>query len=129
MRNDFLFSGAWADPETLRAEAKYYSVKILSPNYTQLHLEGKTHELEALQIIGDSFDNSYLCSLHDYFYQMGPHGVHLCLVMPLYGQSVQSLRHSAPFGALPVYMVKKILYQLVVAVQNIQNMGIIHTGV
>jgi len=67
-------------------------------------------------------------SLDDHFYEQSPKGRHLCLVLSVLGPSVESFRRSSPGAYLPVHVVKKIIADVVEALNELQEKKIVHGG-
>ena len=59
----------------------------------------------------------------------GPHGQHLCLVLPILSDSVSNFRHSAPSKSLDPPKVKILIAQIVEALVGLHSANIIHTQV
>ncbi|KZT01577.1 kinase-like protein [Laetiporus sulphureus 93-53] len=108
---------------------RYLAAKILTVDATKRHSTGHMRELEFLKEIEARNDTDYLPMLRDHFFEHGPRGEHLCLVMDLYSTSVSALRRSAPNKALPPYMVRNIVMMLVEALVQLHAMRIVHTDV
>jgi serine/threonine-protein kinase SRPK3 len=86
-------------------------------------------ELDIMREIRDSSEENHLPVLKDTFtIERTGGGKHICLVMDVLGPDVATLRHSAPKKALPVYVVKTIIKQVLVAVSHLHRLGIVHTG-
>jgi serine/threonine-protein kinase SRPK3 len=106
---------------------RYFVVKILTAEVTHSHHAGYTHKLELLGAIKD-FGFDYLSRLHDDFELSGPHGQHSCLVMILFGTSVQALRVCTPTQTLAVHSVKTIVALLLEGLAELHDLGIVHMG-
>jgi serine/threonine-protein kinase SRPK3 len=113
-----------------RAEEKptYHAIKILTVHATKGHHDGHLLELEVMQTITASTKIFLLPRLHDHFEMDGPHGRHLCLVLPVLSESVSSFRRSAPSKSLDPPKVKIIIAHVVLALVHLHAANIIHTG-
>ena len=116
-------------PTVHRPSSAYFAVKILTADVTQRHSAGQTREGYFLQSIATQSSEIWgLSVLCDHFQIAGSHGPHLCFVMYLLGSSLSDLTRMAPGKALPVYLVRNIIIQLVDAVAQLHSLGVIHTG-
>ena len=70
----------------------------------------------------------HLTRLYDHFEIDGPHGRHLCLVLPVLSETVSSFRRSAPSKLLDPPKVKIIIAEVVQALVQLHAADIIHTG-
>ncbi|KAH0826201.1 hypothetical protein J3R83DRAFT_5637 [Lanmaoa asiatica] len=66
--------------------------------------------------------------LVDHFETGGPHGQHLCLVLPVLSTDVGRFRRSAPSKRLRCSTVKIIVAQVLEALVTLHAAHIIHTG-
>ncbi|CAA7263400.1 unnamed protein product [Cyclocybe aegerita] len=107
--------------------SEYLAAKVLTLNATKLHHDGVTKELEFLKKIASCEDINSLPILRDSFEIEGPRGSHLCFVMDLLSTHVSAYRRSAPKKALPPYVVKEILVQVLEALTQLHELDIIHT--
>jgi serine/threonine-protein kinase SRPK3 len=81
-----------------------------------------------MQTITASTTTPTLPRLRDHFEMQGPHGLHLCLVLPVLSGNISSFRRSAPSKMLDPPKVKIIIAQVVEALAQLHAEGIIHTG-
>lgn len=96
---------------------------------TRRHTAGQCREQQLMERIQAQGEHTWgLPVLCDCFHTTSPFGSHLCLVMHILGGSISDLRKAAPGKALPVHLVKTIITQLVKAVAQLHELGIIHTG-
>lgn len=102
--------------------------KVLTTEATQEVDTGQSRELESLQKIAKCEDINSLTVLRDHFRIDGPQGEHLCLVTDLLGPDLASLRRNAPSKALPMYVVRNIMAQVVEALVQLRELNIVHTG-
>lgn len=107
---------------------RYCAVKILNVHATKGHYEHNLLELEIMQTITATSKSPRLPQLRDHFEIEGPHGRHLCLVLPVFSESVSSFRHSAPLKLLNPPKVKIIIVQVVEALLKLHGANIIHAG-
>jgi serine/threonine-protein kinase SRPK3 len=114
---------------SLRAEetSTYHAIKILTVHATKCHHDGHLLELEAMQTI-TAMKTPLLPRLRDHFEIDGPHGRHLCLVLPVLGESVNTFRRSSPSKSLDTAKVKIIVAQVVEALVKLHAANIVHTG-
>ena len=101
----------------------YYSIKILTVHATKGHLP----ELEILEAIRN-LKCSRLPYLFDHFETEGPHGKHLCLVLPVLSTDVGQFKRSAPLKRLGFPTVKIITAQVLEALVALHGVHIVHTG-
>lgn len=102
--------------------------KVLTTEATQEVDTGQSREPESLQKIAKCEDINSLTVLRDYFRINGPQGEHLCLVTDLLGPDLASLRRNTPSKALPMYVVRNIMAQVVEALVQLRELNIVHTG-
>lgn len=113
-----------------RAGCEYLAVKILTAEMTRRHTAGQCREQQLMERIQAQGEHTWgLPVLCDCFHTTSPFGSHLCLVMHILGGSISDLRKAAPGKALPVHLVKTIITQLVKAVAQLHELGIIHTDI
>jgi serine/threonine-protein kinase SRPK3 len=113
----------------LRAEETptYHAIKILTVHATKGHHDGHLLELEAMQTI-TAMKTPLLPRLHDHFEIDGPHGRHLCFVLPVLSESVSTFRRSSPSKSLDTPKAKIIVAQVVEALVKLHAANIVHTG-
>ena len=113
----------------LRAEEAptYHAIKILTVHATKGHHDVHLLELEAMQTI-TTMETPLLPRLCDHFEIDGPHGRHLCLVLPVLSESVSTFRRLAPSKLLDTPKVKIIVAQVVEALVKLHAANIVHTG-
>ena len=86
-------------------------------------------EKEIMNVLRRNGELKYLPRLIDTFDIHVGHGrKHICLVMNLLGSDVASLRRNAPQKALPIHVVKVIIRQVLIALSQLHEQGIVHTG-
>lgn len=107
---------------------RYLAVKILTAYGTILNNAGRLSELEVLKAIGPVDRNDVLPFLINHFEELGPHGQHLCFVVPPLSTDLASFRRSAPRKRLPLHTVKIILLCVLQALERLHGLNIIHTG-
>lgn len=107
---------------------QYCAIKILTVYATTGHYDHNLLELEIMQTITSSIKTPYLPRLRDHFETEGPHGRHLCLVLPVLSDSVSNFRLSAPSKILDLPKVKILIVQIVEALVGLDSANIIHTG-
>lgn len=107
---------------------RYCAIKILTVHATEGHHNGRLLELDIMQTITSSAKTPTLPRLRHHFEMEGPHGRHLCLVLPILSESVRSFRLSVPSKLLEPPMVKIIVVQVVEALVQLHAANIIHTG-
>ena len=96
---------------------------------TQQHTAGQSREQHLMERIQARGEEAWgLPVLCDSFHVTSSYGSHLCLVMHVLGGSISDLRKPAPGKALPVHLVKNIIAQLVEAIAELHEIGIVHTG-
>ncbi len=69
----------------------------------------------------------HLCHLLDDFIVEGPHGSHICLVTELMGPTVTDIVRDVP-GAVPIFLVKRISKNILLALQYMHECSMVHTG-
>ena len=108
---------------------EYLAVKILTAEMTRGHTTGQSREQALMERIQARGEEAWrLPVLCDSFRVTSSYGSHLCFVMNTLGGSINDLRKPAPGKALPVYLVKNIIAQLVDAVAQLHELDIIHPG-
>jgi serine/threonine-protein kinase SRPK3 len=105
----------------------YHALKILTVFATKGHHDGDLLELEAMQTV-TAMKTPLLPRLRDHFEIDGPHGRHLCLVLPVLSESVNTFRRSLPSKSLDTPKVKFIVAQVAKALVKLHAANIIHTG-
>ncbi|KDR77473.1 hypothetical protein GALMADRAFT_65701 [Galerina marginata CBS 339.88] len=124
------YSSTWLVSDSQATETpQYYAAKILTAYATALHRKGLLLELEILKAIKELKGIHKLPRLLDDFEIDGPHGQHLCLVMPVLSTDVSSFRRSAPSKRLGLQAVKIIVVQVVESLVSLHAAQIIHTDV
>jgi serine/threonine-protein kinase SRPK3 len=81
-----------------------------------------------MQTITASAKTPTLPRIYDHFETDGPHGRHLCLVLPVLSETISSFRRSAPSKRLDPPKVKIIIAQIAEALEQLHAANIIHTG-
>jgi serine/threonine-protein kinase SRPK3 len=107
---------------------KYCAVKILTVHATEGHINGHLLELDIVEAITRLKRALRLPVLRDHFEITGPHGRHLCMVLPVLSTDISSFRRSAPTKKLGLPAVKIIIAQVLEALVNLHALHIIHTG-
>ena len=86
-------------------------------------------ELEVMRYLRNTVKFDSLPRLKDDFELKVSSGKsHICLVMDLLGMDIARLRRMSQNKALPRYMVRLILRQVVQAIAQLHCAGIVHTG-
>lgn len=108
------------------------AVKVLTAWATFSNNLGDLHELAALgwtSRITQRNPSVHLPVLLDKFRISGPHGDHLCLVLPAASISVDQFRRSRPEAPrFHPHLVRFIIVQVLEALHKLHEYGIIHTG-
>ncbi|KAJ8590256.1 kinase-like protein, partial [Rhizopogon salebrosus TDB-379] len=121
------FSSTWLASDSLAEETPtYHAIKILTVHATKGHHDGHLLELEAMQTV-TAMKAPLLPRLQDHFEIDGPHGRHLCLVLPVLSESVNTFRLSSPSKSLDTPKVKIIVAQVVEALVKLHAANIVHT--
>ncbi|KAG1852680.1 kinase-like protein [Suillus subluteus] len=121
------FSSTWlASDSEAEERLRYCAIKILTVHDTKAHHDGHLLELEVMQTITRSTGISLLPHLRDHFEINGPHGQHLCLVLPALSESVDSFTYSAPSKLLDPPKVKIIVAQVLESLAQLHTANIIH---
>ncbi|KIM78168.1 hypothetical protein PILCRDRAFT_90740 [Piloderma croceum F 1598] len=107
---------------------RYLAVKVLTAYGTILNHAGQLDELRALKAVAPVDRNDNLPFLIDHFEELGPHGQHLCFVVPPLSSDLGSFRQAAPKKRLPLHIVKMTLLCVLQALERLHRIGIIHTG-
>jgi len=122
------FSSTWLASDYRADESRRYcAIKVLTVHATKGHRDGQLLELEIMQAVAAFKDVLGLPILRDHFEMDGPHGQHLCIVMPVLSTDISSFRRSAPTKRLEVPIVKIIIAQVVAALRKLHTAHIIHT--
>ncbi|THH21556.1 hypothetical protein EW146_g10 [Bondarzewia mesenterica] len=108
---------------------RYLAVKILTAYGTSLNHAGHLNELGILEAVSRVDRNDSLPFLIDHFEELGPHGRHLCFVVPPLTTDLGSFRRSAPKKRLPLHTVKITLLCVLIAVEKLHRINIIHTDI
>jgi serine/threonine-protein kinase SRPK3 len=95
---------------------------------TILNHIGQLNELRALKVVAPVDRNNILPFLIDHFEELGPHGQHLCFVIPPLSTDLGSFRQTAPKKRLPLHTVKMALLCVLQALDQLHRIGIIHNG-
>jgi serine/threonine-protein kinase SRPK3 len=107
----------------------FFAVKILSMDATMSLRGREILELIAMKKLRSRGNLVSLPRLRDDFKLRNlPGQPRICFVMDLLGSSVASLRRMSSNKALPHYMVRIILRQVVQALVHLHSVGIVHTG-
>ena len=108
---------------------QFFALKILSLDSTENHRRKEMLELEVMRYLRDTGKFDSLPRLKDDFeLKVSPGKSHICLVMDLLGMDVATFRRMSQNKALPHYMVRLILRQIVRAIAQLHCAGIVHTG-
>jgi serine/threonine-protein kinase SRPK3 len=122
------FSTTWLVSDSKACAMTYRAVKILTVEATEENEDSHLLELEVLKRIrtlrGPHAVN--LPYLFDHFAIKGPHGKHLCLVLPVLSTDISSFRKSAPSQMLKSPTVKVIVAQVVSALVVLHDAAIVH---
>jgi hypothetical protein len=103
-------------------------VKVLTAYCTTLNHVGRLNELRTLEAVAPVDRNDNLPFLIDRFYELGPHGQHLCFVVPPLSTDLSNFRRSSPNNRLPLHTVKMVLLCVLQALERLHRIDIIHTG-
>lgn len=111
---------------------KYYAMKVLSAEYGGV--DGPILEDVVLHCLraGEHSGKKFTLQLVDRFGTIGPNGVHICLVSAVMGETLRDFADRFWEGAKqgpPSRLVKRILKQLLLALDYSHGLGIVHTGV
>ncbi|KAL7278327.1 hypothetical protein ACG7TL_008303 [Trametes sanguinea] len=95
--------------------------------------QGRLKELELMRHIRDQSPqhpgHSHVVQLVDNFYQEGPHGRHLCLVMEPLLQDLRALSLRFKHRIFPSYFIRLLARQAVLGLQYLhEECNIVHTG-
>lgn len=106
---------------------------MLTARATRLNHDGLLREIEVLDAIRGTpnshpGDRVNLPRLLDRFEMDGPHGRHICLVLPVLSTDIGSFRRTSPSKGLSIRQVMRIIAQVVDATAALHSMNIIHTG-
>ncbi|PTB40681.1 hypothetical protein M441DRAFT_193625 [Trichoderma asperellum CBS 433.97] len=119
------FSTVWLalDEENKR----HVSVKVVVAEQSHEH----NRELKILQTIKQKGDpahpgHKHVSHLLNSFYQEGPNGRHLCIVLELLGPKISSVAETRPNYRLDGRLARRISSQLLVAVDYIRGCGVAH---
>lgn len=123
-------SSSWLAVDTEDPEC-YQVLKILTATATKD--PATAAELELLLDGPLSFLSSggMMPGLIDHFYEGGPKGRHLCMVLPPFGASVESLRLSGgdiSGGSLPVHTVQSFVSSILEPLSKLDELDLIHGG-
>ncbi|THH11300.1 hypothetical protein EW146_g8092 [Bondarzewia mesenterica] len=114
----------------LQSERKrYHAIKFLTAYSTSLNRTGRLNELGILEAVSPVDRNDNLPFLIDHFEELGPHGQHLCFVVPPLTTDLDSFRESAPRKRLPLHTVKITLLCVLLALERLHRINIIHTDI
>lgn len=106
-------------------EDKWNAVKILAA----AHSTGHCADLRICEMLSGLSPRetdvrfSHVVVPEDHFWHEGPNGNHLCVVMPVLGPSLQDVAEEHLWQETPL---KKICYQLVLAMKFLHDKGICH---
>jgi serine/threonine-protein kinase SRPK3 len=110
----------------------FAAVKILSAHATRLNQDGLLNEIEIMNRIPTfqwPMDGALrLPRILDHFEMDGPHGRHICLVLPVMSTDVGKFQQTAPSKALSIPQVKCIIAQIVHALEALHANYVVHTG-
>lgn len=70
----------------------------------------------------------HICHLKDDFILQGPNGKHVCLVFELIGETLHSFRAQFMNELIPNFVMRRIVIQLLMALDYAHDSGVIHTG-
>jgi len=115
----------------LHSTRKSFAIKVLTDYVTSL--QGvHAFELDVLKRISSKQaapHERHLLHLYDHFAVRGTDGQHLCLVNELLGPSLLDIRSGTRNGALPVFLVKHIVRQLLQGLEVLHDKcHSVHTG-
>lgn len=123
----------WIQPRadsSLSRPSKFFAAKILNAEATSLHnVTMQMLERESLRQVAACEDINCLPVLRDEFTLRTKGGrQHICFIMDLLGPNLASIRMRGPTKALPHYVVRNILAQVVEGLVQLHGLNIVHTG-
>ncbi|POS75546.1 serine/threonine protein kinase-36 [Diaporthe helianthi] len=104
---------------------KWKAVKILAA----VHSTGSSADLKICEMLSNMSPQekdihvSHVVVPEDHFWHEGPNGRHLCVVMPVLGPNLEDTAEQYDYQEEPL---KKICYQLVLAMKFLHDRGICH---
>jgi len=110
---------------------QHVALKILTlESYGSEHDTFELDILRHIRTLGTSHRGAnHVLGLLDKFEHRGPNGNHMCLVVKPMGPDMTKYRRLFPKARTPLPMVKKIVTELLLALEFLHDMcGIIHTG-
>ncbi|KAL8786573.1 MAG: hypothetical protein Q9213_002710 [Squamulea squamosa] len=134
-----LYSTVWLAKDA--SIDKHIALKILSADAhgyynheKKWQVEQHTLEREVLQDIGDKVSDhpgrQHLPTLLDHFEHTGPHGTHVCLVLPVLGRSLEEFASQWSPPTVPSPIMRQVTAQLLSALDFLhRTCGIIHTDI
>lgn len=113
---------------------RFVAIKIMTCEATQALDSGRSDEIGMLKTIAAtdrSHDGSrHVMQYYDTFDQVGPHGMHRCIVTEVLGISLDYLRRETPEDTrLSARVVKPIIRQVLLGLDYLHSScGIVHAG-
>lgn len=111
---------------------KYFAMKVMSAEFDGVY--GPILEDEVLHCLraGEHPGKEFTSQLVDRFGTRGPNGIHICLVFAVMGGTLGNFADRSwerTKQGPPARLVKRILKQLLLALDYSHKLGIVHTGV
>ncbi|KAI8970726.1 kinase-like protein [Trametes punicea] len=128
-----VYSTVWiAEDQRETQRPTYSALKVMTRVATDA--QDRLKELELMQYMRTTSPShpgySHVIQLLDHFYQQGPHGRHLCLVLEPLLQDLRSLSLRFTDHIFPSYFVRLLARQAVLALQYLhEECDIVHTDV
>lgn len=120
------FSTVWLAWDTQLEQYVALKVQKSAQHYTEAAMD----EITILQQIaeGDKEDKKCVVKLLDHFKHSGPNGQHVCMVFEYLGDNLLTLIKYSDYHGLPIDMVKKICFHILVGLDYLhRELSIIHT--
>ncbi|KAL3849611.1 hypothetical protein ACJIZ3_011493 [Penstemon smallii] len=120
------FSTVWLAWDTQKSTYVALKVQKSAQHYTEAAMD----EITILKQIaeGDPDDKKCVVKLLDHFKHSGPNGQHVCMVFEYLGDNLLTLIKYSDYRGVPLDMVKKICYNILVGLDYLhRQLSIIHT--
>lgn len=108
---------------------RFLAMKVISADCSGALLQEVEILLHLQQADPAHPGHSHITPLVDHFEHSGPNGQHKCLVFPVLAESLETFSQRFEGGCLPGQLVKRVIKQLLLALDYAHEHGVMHTDI